>query len=78
MTLQLLHSEFPYLWGKIDFHFLSVCMWVVVVGRRRAFKGTGSQANYSMIQSEYWEVHLWKQIILHNNTCIIVKDMCHS
>ncbi len=25
MTLQLLHSEFPYTWGKFDFLFLSVC-----------------------------------------------------
>jgi hypothetical protein len=24
MTLQLLHSEFPYIWGKFDFLFISV------------------------------------------------------
>jgi hypothetical protein len=24
MTLQLLHSEFPYIWGKFDFLLLSV------------------------------------------------------
>jgi hypothetical protein len=27
MTLQLLHSECPYIWGKFDFLFLSVCFW---------------------------------------------------
>ncbi len=32
MTLQLLHSEFPYIWGKFDFLFLSVLHhgWVQV------------------------------------------------
>jgi hypothetical protein len=32
MTLQLLHSEFPYIWGKFDFLFISV---VRVIGERK-------------------------------------------
>ncbi len=27
MTVQRLHSEFPYIWGKFDFSFLSVCRY---------------------------------------------------
>jgi hypothetical protein len=30
MTLQLLHSEFPYIWGNFDFLFLSV--WSMMDG----------------------------------------------
>jgi hypothetical protein len=35
MTLQLLHSKFPYIWGKFDFLFLSVQAksWEWLAGR---------------------------------------------
>ncbi len=54
MTLQLLHSEFPYIWGKFDILFLLSVHPILQEGRPvvNGAKGAGSDAYTRVPQQE--------------------------